>query len=660
MTKAFSSSVLNSAHQSFPAREVGAQTLSTFGSLVRRLSIALTHLEEQSLPLQLQTLDGREWFDLLVRKLLPQLDDSSYLIVAVVGGTNIGKSVIFNHIAGFRASSSSPLASGTKHPVCIIPLGFENEHDLNQLFPAFELRPWSDSEEALANHPEHCLFWRTSPEVPANLVILDTPDVDSDAPVNWQRADAVRQAADVLVAVLTQQKYNDAAVKQFFRKAADEDKAAIIVFNQVELPDDEPYWPLWLRTFCGETKLRPEYVYLAPNDRRAAEALTLEFEERSWPVEAIPKSLDPIPKTSVSREPVRLNQVLSQLRFSEIKLRTLRGSLKRLVALDDGAPAYLREIQQRSQQFRDAAEIFVSRSLIQQTNWPAPPNSLIVDEMWRWWNSHREIWTSSVHGVYAHVGRWVNGSVRIVRDRIWGPSVPPLEEYRRAEWEAIVQVLQQVFNQLNLITTLGNELLTDRLDRLLGGTSPESVLERLRKDHNEFDFEKLVQSLVETELSSLRTDREQLFNVIRNADRAAAIARPVLTLLLAFGGVFGAEHMLVNAASQSLTHVAVDATVAAGTTVAGNAAVDSATGVLGQVKAWLLQLHQKFKTRREEWLTDRLSQYLLGDLINDLQSGAIIPNSAAFREAEELIRQFNEQQSKLLAAEPIDETPLVR
>ena len=48
-----------------------------------------------------------------------------------------------------------------------------------------------------------------------NLVILDTPDVDSDAPVNWQRADAVRQAADVLVAVLTQQKYNDAAVKQF-------------------------------------------------------------------------------------------------------------------------------------------------------------------------------------------------------------------------------------------------------------------------------------------------------------------------------------------------------------------------------------------------------------------------------------------------------------
>ena len=261
-------------------------SLSSFASLARQLGAALNQLEEQSKPLKLKPLEGRDWFDLLVRKLLPQLTDDAYLIVAVVGGTNIGKSVVFNHIAGFRASSSSPLASGTKHPVCLIPSGFELEHDLKSLFPAFELREWSDSDEALANYEEHCLFWRTSDKVPPNLVILDTPDVDSDAPVNWQRADAVRQAADVLVAVLTQQKYNDAAVKQFFRKAASEDKAALIVFNQVELPDDEPYWPLWLQTFCGETGLQPEFVYLAPNDRKSAEAIRLKFEERQWPVVA--------------------------------------------------------------------------------------------------------------------------------------------------------------------------------------------------------------------------------------------------------------------------------------------------------------------------------------------------------------------------------------
>lgn len=660
MTKAFSVPDPDSHKYASPRSEVGTSTLSSFASLVRRLSQTLPRLEQQTLPLQLPTLEGREWFDLLIRKLLPQLGDSSFLVVAVVGGTNIGKSVIFNHIAGFRASSSSPLASGTKHPVCLIPEGFEERHNLSSLFPAFELRPWVDSDEPLTGHAEHCLFWRTSPDVPENLVILDTPDVDSDAPVNWQRADAVRQAADVLVAVLTQQKYNDAAVKKFFRKAAEEDKAALIVFNQVELPDDEPYWPLWLKTFCSETRLRPEFIYLAPNDRKSAESISLKFEERHWPGDLATERVDKSKGAADPNEPVRLNQVLSQLRFGEIKLRTLRGSLKRLVALNDGAPAYLREIRVRSQQFRDAADIFVSRSLIQQTNWPAPPNSLIVDEMWKWWNNHREVWTSSIHGVYAHVGRWVNGGARVVRNKIWGPTLPPLEEYRRSEWEAIVQVLQQVFNQLELITTLGNDLLTSRLEPLISGTSREAVRDRLKKEHNEFDFEKLIKSLVESELSALKTDREQLFGIIRNADRAAAIARPVLTLLLAFGGVFGAEHMFVSAASQSLTHVAVDATVAAGTTVAGNAAVDRAGGVLGQVKAWLLQLHLKFKARREQWLTDRLQDYLLGELINDLQVGATIPSSAVFLEAEELIGEFIQQQNKLLATEPIDETVVVR
>ena len=645
-------------------------SLSEFGRLGHELSQALSQLEQQSLLLKLAPLAGRDWYDLLIRKLLPQLDDNSHLIVAVVGGTNIGKSVVFNHIAGFRASSSSPLASGTKHPVCLIPDGFESRHDLQSLFPAFELRPWVDSDEALANYSEHCLFWRTNRDVPSNLVILDTPDVDSDAPVNWFRADAVRQAADVLVAVLTQQKYNDAAVKQFFRKAAEEDKAALIVFNQVELPDDEPYWPLWLKTFCGETGLQPEFVYLAPNDRKAAESIRLSFVERQWPADdkqivtndtnAVASPSDPAPTSGqpvehlTSTKPVNLSRILSQLRFGEIKLRTLRGSLKRLVSEADGVPAYLRDVRSRSQQYQDAAEVFASRSLIRHADWPAPPNSLIVDDMWKWWDKHREVWTSNIHGFYAHISRLMTGGVRIVRERIWGQPTAPLDDYRREEWDAIVRVLQQVYGQLQVITTLGNELLTSRLDQLLSGKTCESVIQQLRKEHDEFDFQKLVESLVEAEMSSMRNDREKLFSVMRNADRAAAVARPVLTLLLAFGGVFGAEQMLVHAASQSLTHVAVDATVAAGTTVAGNAAVETATGVLGQVKAWLLQLHVKFKEKREEWLTDQLRKHLLGDLLDELQAGAAVPNGSAFAAVDDLVRQFHQRLVTMTGSETID------
>ncbi len=618
--------------------------LERFAQLVRRLNDSLRELEIAAKSLRIAPLAGRDWYDLLTRKLRPQLADEAYLIVAVVGGTNIGKSVVFNHIAGFRASASSPLASGTKHPVCLVPMGFAEQHDLHAMFPAFELRSWTSGDEALLSVDTHCLFWRTHESVPKNLVILDTPDVDSDAPVNWQRADAVRQAADVLVAVLTQQKYNDAAVKQFFRKAAAEDKAAIIVFNQVELPDDEPYWPVWLGTFCNETGLKPELVYLAPNNRKAAEAIALRFEERMWPLQNDEVSVNEAAITSEAAA-VSLSSVLSQLRFSEIKLRTLRGSLVRLSDADSGVPSYLAEVRTKSRQFRDAAEVFASRGMIRQADWPTPPNEMLIDEMWSWWDGHRETWTASVHGFYTHLGRWVTGSVRLLRDRVVGARTPPTVEYRQQEWDAIVRVLEQVYDQLHVITTLGNELLTSRLERLLSGTSCEAVLGHLRRDHEQFDFAALVKTLVDEEMTKLQTDRQKLFQMLRQADRVAAVFRPALTLLLAVGGGFGAEHLLAEAATQTLTHVAIDTTGAAATTVAGEAAVDAAGGMLGQAKLWLLQLHQKFKAQREVWLVARLREHLLGELLDELQTGADVSSVTAFSEVEatltELVRRLS-------------------
>lgn len=607
-------------------------------SLVHRLGASLGKLEHAARPLQLPALAGREWFDLLHRKLLPQLNDDAYLIVAVVGGTNIGKSVVFNHIAGFRASASSPLASGTKHPVCLIPQGFAEHHDMAAIFPSFELRKWSSGDEALLDISSHCLFWRSHERVPNNLVILDTPDVDSDAPVNWQRADAVRQAADVLVAVLTQQKYNDAAVKQFFRKAATEDKAAIIVFNQVELPDDEEYWPIWLETFCRETGLKPEYVYLAPNNRKAAEAIALEFQEREWPSESKGHSSPSVALSSGNG--ISLTSVLSQLRFAEIKLRTLRGSLQFVINGDNGVAAFLREIRERSRQFQDAAGVFLRRSMVRQADWPVPPQALLVEEMWGWWRDHREAWTAGIHGFYARVGGAFRYGVQAVRARLGHVPPDPILEYRQQEWDAIVRVLQQLYEQLQIITTLDNPLLTDRLNRLLSGTTCQALLVRLQQEHNQFDFQALVRELVRGEMEWLRTERQPLFELLRKVDGATAVFRPVITVGFALGGGVGAEHFLLNAATQSLTHLAVDASAAAATTVAGEAAVEATAGMLGQAKASLLRLHEKFRQRRESWLLDLLRQLFLGDLLAELEGGAMVADSAEFHDVATILKEL--------------------
>ncbi|MEX1231968.1 MAG: GTPase domain-containing protein [Planctomycetaceae bacterium] len=429
-------------------------------------------------------LSGREWYELLLQKLLPQLDDDAFLVTAVVGGTNIGKSVIFNHLAGERASATSPLASGTKHPVCLVPPGFETKHNLSAIFQGFVLESWSKSEAALEETPQDRLFWRTSSAAPSNLLVLDTPDIDSDAPVNWRRADMIRRCADVLIAVLTQQKYNDSAVKQFFRKAADEDKAIVVVFNQCLLPDDEQYWPIWLNTFCRETGIVPEYIYIAPNDRQAAENNRLPFFERHWSPEES--------ATAAPRQNDRSHSLLediSRLHFGDIKLRTLRGSLNQVIDVDRGLPSYLRELNAQSDEFASASQLLTAHKLAEIDNWPIVPNSALIAEIRTWWMEQRTGWSAKVHGFYNSVGTGLSWPYRFAREKLAGKAPPPMDFYRQQEWSIILETVDKIFKQLNWICELGHPLLRPRLEALLTGTNRSDVVNYLRKQHETVDLQ---------------------------------------------------------------------------------------------------------------------------------------------------------------------------
>ncbi len=263
------------------AAEEGAashpSSFSSFAAGIEQLTRTIEALAPGAARLGVGPPQGREWFDLLQRKLLPQLQGPPLLIVAIVGGTNIGKSVVFNHLAGETASAATPLAAGTKHPVCLVPPGCDDPQLLGRLFEHFELHAWQSADDPLCDSPADRIYWRVGSQVPQRLVLVDAPDVDSDATVNWQRARAVRQTADVLIALLTQQKYNDAAVKQFFRAAVEADKPIIVIFNFCDLEADRDYWPQWLARFCAETGATPELVYVVPYDRAAASELRLPF-----------------------------------------------------------------------------------------------------------------------------------------------------------------------------------------------------------------------------------------------------------------------------------------------------------------------------------------------------------------------------------------------
>ncbi|WP_437227732.1 GTPase [Planctomicrobium sp. SH661] len=614
-------------------------SVDLWAPLISRLSQDLVRLEVAAASLQLTPLRKREWFELLCRKLQPQLGSHPYLIVAVVGGTNIGKSVVFNHLAGEHVSSMTPLASGTKHPTALLSETLHEHADLEQIFAGFQVVRATDATQPLQANPEHQLFYRVSPRTPENLIILDTPDIDSVEEVNWERADYLRQSADVLIAVLTQQKYNDAAVKEFFRKATQEGKLVIIVFNQCLLPDDEAYWPLWIRTFCNETGTHPHLIYLAPYDRRAAESLQLPFYERSWPAENT--------ASDELTRPRQLLQELSQLKFDEIKTQALSGALKHLVDPSFGIPSWLNEIQERSRAFADAFHLLSGDQLVEVARWPMLPNSVLIEQVRGWWRDQREGWTAGVHGFYQRLGEVISIPVRAVMNRSASPTETPLERYRQQEWDAILDVVERCLQRLEWARDLGNPILASRLESLLDGGARGRLISQLRTAHDAVDFEAEIRGLVDRQLKTFREERPDSYKLFRRVDSMAAAARPAVSVALFITGAGplgdAIAPLVAETAFQSVLHLAGETVGGTVVTAVGDKVItDAASGGAGYLEAKFRQLHTGFVKQRAEWLINQFHEHLLGSLSQELNEASQLPLSEDFKNVSRLVDELKQ------------------
>ncbi|MBI2823925.1 MAG: GTPase domain-containing protein [Planctomycetia bacterium] len=592
---------------------------------VKRLAHALADLEPAAARLAVELAAGEEWHELLAHKLLPQVEARPVLVVAIVGGTNIGKSAIFNQLAGEVASATSPLAAGTRHPVCLVPSDFDDEAALARIFTGFDLRRWHSPDDPLTDSAEHRLFWRAGANVPPRLLLLDTPDIDSDAQVNWQRADTIRQAADVLVAVLTQQKYNDAAVKQFFRKAADADKPIIVLFNQCDLDADREFWPLWLATFADETGARPDLVYVIPFDRRGANELGLSFHAVG------PTGRQPPAETSSLRDE------LAALHFERIKIRTFRGALERVLDPRVGAPAWLARIRARAGEFAAAAQS-LSAAEMARVHWPVVPPQVLVGEIRDWWDARRSPWSRGIHGVYRAIGTGASRPIRAAWHAISGPPVDPLATFRAREREAIVEAVEKLLDELDRLRRVGNETLRPRLESLLSGASRTALLSRVLAAHERLPaLDDDYRATLRAELERWGTENPRAISFLRSLDHAAAVARPAITVVLLVTGTFVGTEVVgqtaVHLAGHTAGNLAAEAAIAGGITVGGEAVV-TATGE--GVKQAGVRLFRRLQTRyaesRASWLAGWLDRELLGGLLTELRAGAEVPRSPAFTE----------------------------
>lgn len=593
---------------------------------VCQLDDALERLEPKAAHLGVPSPVATNWYQLLDRKLVPQLRSDPHLVVGVVGGTNIGKSVLFNQLAGELASAVSPLAAGTKHPVCLVPPDTDDPDLLAGLFDGFALKPWKSADDPLRESSEDRLFWRTGTNVPPRLLLIDAPDVDSDAVVNWDRARAIRQAADVLVAVLTQQKYNDAAVKQFFREAAQADKPVIVVFNQCDLELDRTFWPQWLDTFCAETGIVPEFVYVAPHDRTAAES-------RNLPIYSVGNNGDSEPEPAGN-----LREQLAAFHFDAIKIRTFRGALGCILDEASGLPAYLASLRTASGEFAAAAET-LSASDMARVVWPNLPATVLVNEIRSWWDSGRSKWSQKIHGFYRSVGQQV---VRPVQ-ALWSagrPDSDPLEAFRQEERGAIVRAVESILDELERLSKIGNDTLRPRLLELLGGEARQQLLDRVRTAHEQLPaVDEDYREFLCAEMDSWRDQNPRVVRFLRSLDHVAALARPALTLTLAVSGFVVAGDLVgqaaVQAASHTATELAAEAAIAGGIAGGGEAVVSTAgEGVRQAAGRLFVRLQAQYAQRRAQWLARWLESELLGGLLADLREGAEVPDSKEFAAVE--------------------------
>ncbi len=570
--------------------------------------------------------EAAEWHGALFGKLRPQVAREPILVAAVCGGTNTGKSLIANALVGAVVSSSVPEAARTRHPVACLPRGLAARIDLAGLFPGFTPVPWTSGQDALAADDADRLVWREDPggSQPARLVLLDTPDIDGTLRDNWQRAELVRNACDVLVAVLTQQKYNDATVRDFFAAAAAAAKTVIVVFNMVSWPEQRERIVGWLATFTAETGVAPLAVYAAPHDFAAAEAGRIEFH--------------PLPELTPDGSITPLSARLADCDFDRIKLAAMRGAVGVVVDPATGAGAWLDAFEEAARGWRDAQRLLEEEGRVRM-EMPAAPREIVWNEIWSWLEPRRSAVDLAVSGAYRFAGRglaWVARRVGLARS-----ERERREDFSAQELAALKRALGDFVGRLEAACR-SDRRLGEMFDSRLASADRGLWYADLERRHAALPLvSDAYRNFVRTELDRFARDNPAIVGWILTALNVGALARPAITVGLGLAGaaVVPAAAATAGGLTTLVHHV--------GDVVVGTAATLAGEGALGLTAAGLKPLVETlfagWSAERGRVLAETLHDVVLGDRLEEIERLAAAATRAEVARARRLLVEFSRE-----------------
>ena len=180
----------------------------------------------------------RDRFIPQIRSLLFKIDNQHVLppVAVFEGGTGTGKSTIFNSLLGFPVSRTGVRRPQTLNPLILLPRRMESVFQKADLFPDV-LCQWRDlaqSDREKDGESQELIFVLHDFAAWQDMVLVDSPDVDSVVTANRTMAEDLYALADLVIFVTSQEKYADKLPFEWIEQAERIGKPYVLILNKLE------------------------------------------------------------------------------------------------------------------------------------------------------------------------------------------------------------------------------------------------------------------------------------------------------------------------------------------------------------------------------------------------------------------------------------------
>jgi len=250
-------------------------------------------------------------------------DLSAPLVVVLLGSTGVGKSSLFNAIAGGPLSESGLIRPTTRRPVALV-------------HPADSPHVRKDGSLAGISGRDQ-LDVRVDPAIAPGLVIVDAPDFDSVERSNRELAVQLLEAADLVIFVTTVTRYADQVPWDILARAHQRGVPLLAVINR--MPTDT----------ADEAAVMADYRALIERGELDRQGAFGDLEVVSVPEGAIDPASDGLRRKDIGR----ILEAIERLRHDDVERRSVaKRSLDTALA---GLPEAVERIAAEVEREQEAA-----------------------------------------------------------------------------------------------------------------------------------------------------------------------------------------------------------------------------------------------------------------------------------------------------------------